>query len=46
MVETGKPQGPVDQMIEAVAIADAADVAMKSANGVPVGVAKPIPKMK
>ena len=28
MVETGKPQGPVDQMIEAVAIADAADQAI------------------
>ncbi|MEN8229397.1 MAG: Gfo/Idh/MocA family oxidoreductase [Bacteroidota bacterium] len=46
MMETGKPQGPVNQMIEAVAIADAADIAMESANGVPVRVAKPIPKMK
>ena len=36
MVETGKPQGPVDQMIEAVAIADAADTAMET--GSPCGV--------
>ena len=31
MVETGKSQGPVSQMIEAVAIADAADAVIKSA---------------
>ena len=30
MMETGKAQGPVDQMIEAVAIADTAEVAMKA----------------
>ena len=45
MVETGKAQGPVNQMIEAVAIADAAEVAMKSGTSQPVRVKKPFPKI-
>lgn len=45
MVETGKAQGPVNQMIEAVAIADAADEAMKSGTSQPVLVIKPFPEL-
>ncbi len=45
MVETGKTQGPVNQMIEAVAIADAAEAAMKSGETQPFQILKPIPKM-
>ena len=36
MMETGKPQGPADQMIEAVAIADAADAAIETGQAVEV----------
>jgi hypothetical protein len=46
MVETGKPQGPVQQMIEAVAIADAAEAAMKAGPNEAFKVARPIPKIK
>ncbi|MEN8228848.1 MAG: Gfo/Idh/MocA family oxidoreductase [Bacteroidota bacterium] len=46
MVETGKPQGPVNQLIEAVAIADAADVAMQAGTSQLVKVVRPIPKIK
>ena len=45
MVETGKPQGPVNQMIEAVAIADAAEEAMKAGTTEPFQIVKPVPKM-
>ena len=44
MVETGKTQGPVNQMIEAVAIADAAEEAIKSGSQ-SFQVVKPIPKI-
>jgi len=43
MVETGKSQGPVDQLIEAVAIADAAEAAMKAGETKPFKVEKDIP---
>jgi len=43
MVETGKTQGPVNQLIEAVAIADAAEEAMKAGQTQPLQVIKPIP---
>ncbi len=45
MVETGEAQGPVNQMIEAVAIADAADAAIKAGTTQPVQIIKPIPNM-
>ena len=45
MVETGKPQGPVNQMIEAVAICDAAEAAMKAGETQPFKVVKPFPEM-
>lgn len=45
MVETGKSQGPVNQLIEAVAIADAAEVAMKSDEIQPIQITKPIPQI-
>ena len=45
MVETGKAQGPVNQMIEAVAIADAADEAMKSGTSQPILVIKSFPEI-
>ena len=45
MVETGKSQGPVQQMIEAVAIADAAEAAMKAGQTQAVQVVRPIPQM-
>ncbi len=45
MVETGKPQGPVNQMIEAVAIADAAEKAIKSGDTQSFQIVKPIPKI-
>ncbi len=41
MVETGKSQGPVNQLIEAVAVADAAEVAMKAGETKPIQVIKP-----
>ncbi len=43
MVETGKSQGPVDQLIEAVAVADAAEAAMKAGEMQPFKVEKDIP---
>ena len=43
MVETGKSQGPVNQMIEAVAIADAADAAIKAGATQPFETVKPFP---
>lgn len=43
MVETGKAQGPVNQLIEAVAIADAAEAAMKAGETQPFKVLKDIP---
>ena len=46
MVETGKSQGPVQQMIEAVAIADAAEAAMRSGETKPFQVVRPIPELK
>ena len=45
MVETGKPQGPINQMIEAVAIADAADAAIKSAETQPLEMVKQVPNL-
>ena len=45
MVETGKPQGPVDQMIEAVAIADAVDAALKAGETEPFEIVKPFPNL-
>jgi predicted dehydrogenase len=45
MVETGKSQGPVNQMIEAVAIADAAEAAMKAGPTQAFQIVKPIPKL-
>jgi len=45
MVETGKAQGPVNQLIEAVAICDAAEEAMKAGETQPFQVVKPFPKM-
>jgi hypothetical protein len=45
MVETGKSQGPVNQMIEAVAIADAADDAMKAGQTQAIQIVRPIPQV-
>jgi len=45
MVETGKSQGPVQQMIEAVAIADAAEAAMKAGQTQAFQVVRPVPQM-
>ncbi len=45
MVETGKSQGPVNQMIEAVAIADAADEAMKGGQTQAFQIVRPIPQV-
>ena len=45
MVETGKSQGPVNQMIEAVAIADAADAAIKAGATQPFEMVKPVPNL-
>ena len=45
MVETGETQGPVNQMIEAVAIADAAEAAIKAGTTKPFQILKPIPKI-
>lgn len=42
MVETGKPQGPVNQMIEAVAIADAAEAAIKAGATQPFEMVMPV----
>ena len=45
MVETGKTQGPVNQMIEAVAIADAAEAAMKAGETQPFEIVQPVPNL-
>jgi len=45
MVETGKSEGPVNQMIEAVAIADAAEAAMKAGTTEPFQIVKPFPEI-
>ncbi len=45
MVETGEPQGPVNQMIEAVAVADAAEAAMKAGETKAYAVMEPLPKL-
>ncbi|MEN8229398.1 MAG: Gfo/Idh/MocA family oxidoreductase [Bacteroidota bacterium] len=45
MVETGEPQGPINQMIEAVAIADAAEAAIKAGTTQPFEIVQPLPEI-
>lgn len=45
MVKTGKTQGPVNQLIEAVAIVDVAEEAMKAGSTQSFKIVKPIPKI-